>query len=117
MPRKGAMENLTFKRYVESRTQLLEALKTTPRQSTEYVVRKYCKIPLGESKDQREYISLKPKQKIIVNWLYEDIEDPTPLSVWFDGKDTNELRGREFATFWSGEKLDKWLSTNARELF
>lgn len=113
------MEKLTFKEYVDSKAQLLEAVKETPMQQVEYVVRKYCKIPLGESKDEKEYISLKPKQSVVVKWLYEDINDPTPQGIWFHSgnDDLNHLRGREFDTFWSGEKLQKWLARNAREQF
>lgn len=103
------MEKLTFAQYLESKEQLLEAVKETPVQQVSYVVRKYCKIPLGESKDSKEYVSLKPKQTVVVKWLYEDIENPTPMSVAHD-----EV---EYDTFWSGEKLDKWLSRNAREIF
>lgn len=105
------MEKLTFAQYLESKKQLLQAVKETPVQHVSYVVRKYCKIPLGESKDTREYISLKPKQTVKVKWLYEDIENPTPMSVEL------EHLSEEFDTFWTGEKLDKWLSTNAREIF
>lgn len=108
------MEKLTFKQYVESKNQLREAVKNTPVQKVEYAVRKYCKIPMGESKDVREYIPLKPKQVMEVTWLYEDIEDPTPISVRFK---IDEHEGQEFKTFWSGEKLDKWLTRNAREIF
>jgi hypothetical protein len=107
------MEKLTFAQYLETKDQLRKAIKETPVQEVEYAVRKYCKIPLGESKEDREYISLKPKQTVVVKWLYEDVEDPTPVGVWF----TELHEGVEFSTFWSGEKLNKWLSTNAREKF
>jgi hypothetical protein len=109
------MNKLTFKEYYESKQQPLEALKRTPEQEVQYVVRKYCKIPLGESKEGKEYVSLKPKQTIVVRWLYEDIEDPTPLQIRFQGAE--ELENMTFETFWSSEKLDSWLSRNARELF
>jgi hypothetical protein len=108
------MEKLTFKRYLETKAELVEALQRTPEQEISYVVRKYCKLPLGESKDSREYVSLKPKQRIVVRWLYEDIENPTPLRVRFEG--LGEQDEHVFETFWSGEKLDGWLSRNAREL-
>jgi hypothetical protein len=113
------MQKLTFKEYVESKAQLLEAVKETPMQEIEYDVRKYCKIPLGESKEEKEYVALKPKHTMVVKWLYEDIDNPTPMGVWFysDNDDLNHLRGTEFDTFWSSEKLQKWLARNARERF
>lgn len=105
------MEKISFKQYIESKTQLLEAVRKTPSQTIEYSVRKYCKIPLGESKDSKEYIPLKPKQKIIIEWLYITVDNPIPVSIQF-----THLEEQNFETFWAGEKLQKWLSTNARQL-
>ncbi len=107
------MDMLTFAQYLDSKEQLREAINETPVQEVQYAVRKYCKIPLGESKEEREYVSLKPKQTMTVKWLYEDVENPTPIGIWF----TEIQEGQEFETFWTGEKLVKWLSTNAREKF
>lgn len=109
------MEKLTLKQYLNSKKQLIEAAKQVPVQEVQYTVRKYCKIPLGESKERREYVALKPKHTMVVEWLYDDFDNPTPVSIRFDGEDVFE--GREFKTFWSGEKLDKWLTRNAREIF
>ena len=112
------MDKLTFAQYLESKEQLREAIKETPVQEVRYAVRKYCKIPLGESKETKEYISLKPKQDVIVKWLYENVEDPTPIEIRVDGETVaEEYRDRAWETFWTGERLDKWLSTNAREKF
>lgn len=108
------MRRMTFREFLESVETLREAARQTPVQTSKYVVRKYCKIPLGESKDQREYIPLKPKQHICVEWLYNDLDNPTPLSVTFENHD---CEGEEYDTFWSGEKLSKWLTRNAREVF
>lgn len=109
------MDTLTFKEYLNSKTRLVEALKETPIQQVRYDVRKYCKIPLGESKEAREYVSLKPKQVMIVEWHYEDIDNPTPMKISFERPDgsSNEI----FETFWAGEKLRKWLTRNTREIF
>lgn len=109
-----AKKKLTFKEYFNSKEQLLEAVTRTPKRTAEYTVRKYCKLPVGESKDTREYIPLKPKQVIAVDWLYEDIDNPTPMGLRFQDvknvEDTNL-----YATFWEGKKLLKWLLRNARE--
>lgn len=111
------MDNLTFKEYLDSKARLVEALKETPVQQIEYGVRKYCKIPLGESKEKREYVSLKPKQIMIVEWHYQDIDNPTPMKIWFRDRNSETENEQVFETFWIGEKLKKWLSRNAREIF
>ena len=103
---------LTFKEYVASKDRLREAVENTPQRKAEYTVRKYCKLVIGESKDHKEYISLKPKQKIYVDWLYEDVDNPTPVNIKFANvKNVNE--GDEYLTFWKGERLLNWLHKNA----
>lgn len=104
----------TFKQYLESKEKLREAVKNTPQRVAEYSVRKYCKMPVGETKDSKEYVALKPKHKIIVEWLYADVDNPTPLNVKFEGIEDLDT-DQEFSTFWSGQKLQKWLLRNARE--
>jgi hypothetical protein len=100
------MVHLTFKQYLESRAQLLKAIENTPIAVLEYDIRKYCTIQVGESEDEKQLISLKPKNKLIVEWSYEDINDPEPISVRLS---TNE----SFDVFWSGEKMKKWLVRHA----
>ena len=110
-----ATHKLSFKEYLQSKEKLLEAAeKNIPEQVVEYSVRKYCKLVLGESKQDKIYLPLKPKQLISVRWLYEDIENPTPLSINLDGNTETPEESR-FKTFWEGEKLRKWLSRNTRE--
>ncbi len=104
----------TFKQYLESKEKLREAVKSTPQRVAEYSIRKYCKFPVGEIKEDRQYISLKPKQKIIVEWLYNDVYNPTALNVRFEGSDSVDA-SEEFSIFWDGIKLQKWLVRNARE--
>jgi len=105
------MEKLSFKQYLASKAQLLEAVQQTPCQTLEYSVRKYCKMPLGETKDSKEYVALKPKQTIIVEWLYITVDNPVPVSIKF-----SHLEEEQYETFWSGEKLQNWLTRNARQL-
>lgn len=105
---------LTFKEYVESKERLREAVKSTPQQEVQYTVRKYCKLVVGESKDEKEQINLKPNQTITVKWLYENFENPTPLSIVFEGVKTIE-EGKVFNTSWPGFRLERWLGRNTRE--
>ena len=107
-------KKLTFKEYLESKQKLREAIEKTPRRQAEYNVYKYCKLVIGESKDEKEYVNLKPNQTITVEWLYEDVDDPTVISIKFDGVKDKDA-GDEYETFWSGERLLKWLGRNTRE--
>ena len=109
------MEKLTFKQYLESKEKLREAIKQTPVRKAEYVMRKYVKLPVGESKDEKEYISLKPKHKVIVEWNYRDMDNPELVSIFFeDVEGVNPDEGHK--SFWSDERFKKWLFRNTREL-
>jgi len=103
--------NLTFKEYLKSKENLREAIKETPQQTTKYTVNKYCKLVVGESKDEKEYINLKPNQTIIVDWLYTDIDNPTPLKIMFEGICT-DVDSSEYKVYWQPYKLQKWLLRN-----
>lgn len=106
------MEKLTFKQYLDSREQLLEAIKRTPVAREVHNVRKYCSLALGESDNDSTSIKLKPKQQLVVEWLYEDINNPTPRSVRVVGVDgLNENVKHD--VFWTGTKLRKWLIRHA----
>lgn len=109
------MEKLTFKQYLKSKEQLREALKLTPVRKAEYVMRKYCKLPVGESKEDKRYVALKPKHKLIVEWNYRDFDNPDLVSICFEDVD-GVNNGEEFSSFWSDERFKKWLLRNTREL-
>jgi len=107
---------LTFKQYLESKERLLEQLKKSPIRVATYNVKRYCRIPVGELKEAKEYIPLKPKQRVVVEWKYEDINSiPHPISLTF--KDVKEVNPeRKYQVFWTGERLSKWIDKNAREV-
>lgn len=107
-------KKLSFKDYLESKERLREAVTKTPKRTVEYTVRKYCKLVLGETKDDKEYVNLKPKHKIFIEWLYENTDNPTILSIKFDGIQDKTTED-EHLTFWQGERLLKWLVRNTRE--
>ena len=104
----------TFKQYLESRDQLLKAIENTPTTIVEYEIRKYCSLAIGENEEDKNLVGLKPKHKIVVEWRYDSVDDPTPASIQFVGpKDVME--GDKYATFWTGSKLQKWLQRHAKE--
>ena len=109
------MEKLTFKEYLASKEKLREAVKNTPVRKAEYIMRKYCKLPVGSSKDDKQYIALKPKHKLVVEWNHRELDNPDLMSICFEnveGVDGEE----EFKSFWSDERFKKWLQRNTREL-
>lgn len=99
---------------MQSKSKLVEAADRAPQRTALYTLKKYCKIPVGESKEDRKYVSLRPNQKISVSWLYEDMDNPTPLEINFDGpQDVNPEEG--YQAMWNGNRLLNWLLRNSRE--
>jgi len=99
--------DLTFKEYLASKVKLREAVKTTPKQKIQYKVKKYCKLPIGESKDTKEVVSLKPKQTLIIEWSYDNFDSPTPLKIMLDGI--------PIIPIWNQTKFEDWLYRNTTE--
>lgn len=107
-------KKLTFKEYLDSKEKLREAVNQTPKRTAMYTVQKYCKLVVGECKEEKEYVNLKPKQKIFVEWLYENTDNPTILAIKFDGV-KNISPEDEHSSMWQGERLLKWLLRNTHE--
>jgi len=97
------MEKLTFKQYLDSKDKLLEAIEESPIYTATYTVSKYCKLPVGETKDLKEHIHLKPKQRIIVEWNYEDPDAPQALTIKFD-KVVDIDNETEYNPLWISER-------------
>lgn len=103
-------EKLTFKQFYEqSKAQLVEAANNVPVSHTTYVIKRYCKLPILVE-NEKEFISLKPKQRLVVEWEYRDQTNPTPLSV-----SISELTDNSQEPTWNGTKLSSWLSKNTFE--
>ncbi len=106
--------NLTFKEYLQSKQKLREAVQEIPQQKKEYIVTKYCKLVVGESKDEKEQVNLKPNHKIIVEWLYEEIDEPTAVNITFEGV-CPEVDTENHSTYWQSYKLQRWLLRNTEQ--
>jgi hypothetical protein len=104
---------LTFKQYLESKEQLLKAIENVPVSINEYEVIHYCSLPLGEYEEDKELVGLKPKQKIVVEWKYDTVDDPTPVSIKLKGVQSID-EDDHYQTFWTGQKLQKWLKRHTR---
>lgn len=103
---------MTFAQYVESKKTLREAVGEIPKRTVEYEVKTYCKLSVGETRELREHVPLKPKHKILIDWLYLDPEAPTPLNLRFEGTTHDE---EDHTPNWPSERLLKWLMKNTHE--
>jgi hypothetical protein len=112
----GKMNKLTFKQYLDTKQQLVNAIAENPIQQSTYTVTKYCKLTVEDENDKR-VVSLKPNQMIIVEWQYEDINDncPTPLAIRFHDVDTVD-ESVDFDTSWTSEHIIRWLNKNTCEI-
>jgi hypothetical protein len=105
---------LSFKQfYLQSKQQLIEAANQTPVVTKTYRVKKYCVFSVKQD-GKDTLIGLRPKHEIVIEWKYDTSHDPTPISVSFVGsKDAED--GIEFHPAWTGQKIRKWLTTNAED--
>lgn len=107
------MIHIPLKQYLDSKRQLLNAVHNTPVTLIEYEIRKYCTLPIGESVDDSSIVALKPKQRIIIEWVYNNAVAPTPTKITFSGPlDSDDTTGD---LFWPAEKLTKWLLRYAKD--
>ena len=99
--------------FIDSKNQLLDIIQRDPIHGVSYTVSKYCRVPVGETKNDKQYVQLKPKQTLTINWQYTNdlSEPPTPVDITFNFMVENNTH-RMFQT---GAKLRKWLSTNTFE--
>lgn len=106
------IREMSFAEYVQTKQQLRESISKTPIYKQQYSVFKYCRLPLGESRDDSTHVNCKPKHVIEVTWRYisEDVS-PELVSICvphaeFDGN-----------TYQTSDNMRKWLKGNTRELY
>lgn len=108
------MKKLSFKEYLESKTQLKQiAEETSALHVAEYDVKKYCKLVVSEHA-KRLFVPLKPKSRILIEWLYANTKVPTPVSIRLENVKSVDPEA-EHETPWKGERLLKWLIRNTIE--
>lgn len=109
-----SMQRIPLKQYIDSKRQLLEAIDQIPTALMEYEVRKYCTIAVGSDGDNSTTLALKPKQTVVVEWVYNNPSCPTPNKVSIKDKE-QDIPLSEHEVFWSHEKLSKWLMRHAKD--
>lgn len=103
------MDKISFKQYYESKQKLKAAGEDCPRYFREYVVNKYCKLPLLEdiSSEEKIYLPLKPKDKIEIFWEVADLVNPVPRYIRIFNEET--LEDKKYYFSWNLMKINKWL--------
>lgn len=107
------MEKITFKQYLESKEQLFKAINEIPVCETSYIVNSYCKLPVISEEENKQYVSLKPKHKLIVEWLYKNENKPEATKIILESE--NGMDELEYKPVWSNEKFTNWLLKNTRK--
>ncbi|MDF2435399.1 MAG: hypothetical protein JWP44_5030 [Mucilaginibacter sp.] len=101
------MKKLTFKEYYESKEQLLLACKDFPKIISEYIVKKYCKVPIV-SEDDTDYIALKPKDTVKILWEFQDVKGiPQAKHIVFNNE--------KYLPTWNNKKLKQWVDSMTLE--
>lgn len=107
-------KKISFKEYIESKTDLLDAINNVPQKKVTYEVTKYCQLPIGESKEESELIKLKPNQKITINWI-QPKTSRFPMLTYLMFEDSMTLDDRYKCPLIEN-KLAKWLLTNTKQI-
>lgn len=97
---------LTFKEYLESKLDLINAAKQVPVIITEYVIRRSCKLTIDDTE-----LKFKSRDKINIEWHYHDINNPTPVSLMVEN-DLFENSTNRIDMYMNRCKLEKWLKNN-----
>ena len=100
------MKKLTFKEYYESKEALLQASLNLPKIVTEYIVKKYCKLPVILEAD-KDYIPLKPKDAVKILWEFHGDDTVHVKSIM--------IEGIAYSPVWSDEKIKKWVESTTME--
>lgn len=103
------MQKISFKQYFESKQRLKAAGEDCPKYFQEYVVSKYCKLPLLEdiNSEEKVYVALKPKDKVEIFWEVTDLVHPIPRYVKIISEEVVE--DKKFFFSWNLMRVNKWL--------
>lgn len=104
-------EKLSFKEYCLSKKYLRLAVDNVPQIMEYHELTKYCKFPVVSDDDDKQYVALKPKDKVEVVWECLNPEHPTLKSL----KVIIESSIEAVQPSWSDAKLVAWLKNNTRK--
>ena len=101
-------KKLSFSDYLKSKEVLREATNNAPQETSKYRVNKYCRLPVKD--DTKTHLRLKPDHTLLVEWLHDNPDCPTPIGL----RTENDSTGQQ--SKWSGDRLLKWLLKNTKKL-
>lgn len=104
------MKRLSFKEYYESKNQLLQASENIPKVINEYLIKKYCKIPVIIN-EEKDFVTLKPKDVIKILWEFHN-DVPTAKKIIVEDEECNE---NSYKPYWSDTKLQNWIELTTFE--
>lgn len=104
-------DKISFKEYLKSKQTLLDAIESTPEEIVEYEVTKYCNLPVSDA-GEKQKIKLKPHNKLFINWMYKDKENPEVKEIQFEGTDADNNAQQPA---WPEKRLLKWLLKNTTD--
>lgn len=108
---------LTLQQFIDSKEQLLEALRLDPIVTLTYTCLKYTKLIVIAEDDTEHVISFKPKDKIQLKWKYNILEECFDehshisrecLSLYIDES--------QYTIIKSMNQLERWLKVNTLQL-
>lgn len=97
------MKKITFKEYYESKEQLLKASNNLPKIINEYIIKKYCKIPVLTQENKKDYVPLKPKDVIKILWEFQDVKNPQVKHI--------TINETTYLPCWNNEKIKNWIDS------
>lgn len=110
------MQKLSFKEYYDAKEKLRLAANSNQTVNSEYEMQKYCKFPVQVEGEDKEYISLKPKDRISILWEFINTgtgtPDQVPRRVEIITEDDESVR---VSPCWGKSKLINWIQKNTVE--
>ena len=103
---------LSFKQYWESKEALREAGNKNMSYLKTYKVNKYCKVPVFES-NRREYLNLKPKDLIELEWEYDSLLKTNKLKKFSIIEEENKIQK---CIVWNSKKIAEWVNSSTFEV-
>lgn len=101
------MQKITFKQYLESKKLLLEHSQQGVIFSTKHNLYKYCKIPLFNINKEKNYISFKPNDIIIIEWTANQ-NDIVVNNIC--------IQQTIYTPFWNNFKIKSWVHQSTLQI-
>lgn len=109
-------DKINFKQYLESvKSELREAMDSSPQLLEDtHIVQSHCKIRVGEDKDSRETLLLRPSEKLRI--FSHILEDNTKIPSHLIVEQSKKLDdNHQYPLYWSNKKITEWLNKHTKK--